>query len=104
MPEAYIIDAIRTPIGRKKGSLAHLHPADLGAHPQVAGIHDLHVWALASRTPAMTAHVVVADGSDPAVVRQELAGLLARHGVSHVTLQMERPGEAACAGGRCGHP
>ena len=33
MPEAYIIDAIRTPIGRKKGSLAHLHPADLGAHP-----------------------------------------------------------------------
>ena len=33
MPEAYIIDAVRTPIGRKKGSLAHLHPADLAAHP-----------------------------------------------------------------------
>lgn len=33
MPEAYIVDAVRTPIGRKKGSLAHLHPADLGAHP-----------------------------------------------------------------------
>ncbi|MFC3213113.1 acetyl-CoA C-acetyltransferase [Novosphingobium panipatense] len=33
MPEAYIIDAVRTPIGRKKGSLAHIHPADLGAHP-----------------------------------------------------------------------
>ena len=33
MPEAYIIDAVRTPIGRKKGSLAQLHPADLGAHP-----------------------------------------------------------------------
>jgi acetyl-CoA C-acetyltransferase len=33
MPEAYIIDAIRTPIGRKKGSLAHVHPADLAAHP-----------------------------------------------------------------------
>ncbi len=33
MPEAYIIDAVRTPIGRKKGSLTHLHPADLGAHP-----------------------------------------------------------------------
>ena len=73
-------------------------------YPGVSAVHDLHVWALASRTPAMTAHVVVADGSDPAVVRQELAGLLARHGVSHVTLQMERPGEAACAGGRCGHP
>lgn len=33
MPEAYIIDAVRSPIGRKKGSLAHVHPADLGAHP-----------------------------------------------------------------------
>ncbi|MDX2274576.1 MAG: acetyl-CoA C-acetyltransferase [Hyphomonadaceae bacterium] len=33
MPEAYIIDAIRTPIGRKKGSLSQTHPADLGAVP-----------------------------------------------------------------------
>lgn len=33
MPQAYIIDAVRTPIGRKKGSLAELHPADLGAAP-----------------------------------------------------------------------
>jgi len=33
MPEAYIVDAVRAPIGRKKGSLAGLHPADLGAHP-----------------------------------------------------------------------
>ncbi|MFM8542997.1 MAG: acetyl-CoA C-acetyltransferase [Chakrabartia sp.] len=33
MAEADILDAVRTPIGRKKGSLAGLHPADLGAHP-----------------------------------------------------------------------
>lgn len=33
MAEAYIIDAVRTPIGRKKGSLAELHPADLGGAP-----------------------------------------------------------------------
>jgi acetyl-CoA C-acetyltransferase len=32
MSEAYIVDAIRTPVGRKKGSLAHMHSADLGAH------------------------------------------------------------------------
>lgn len=32
MPEAYIIDAVRTPIGKKNGSLAGIHPADLGAH------------------------------------------------------------------------
>jgi acetyl-CoA C-acetyltransferase len=33
MPEAYIIDAVRTPVGRRGGGLSHLHPADLGAHP-----------------------------------------------------------------------
>lgn len=32
MSSAYIVDAVRTPIGRKKGSLASMHPADLGAH------------------------------------------------------------------------
>jgi acetyl-CoA C-acetyltransferase len=32
MPEAYIVDAIRTPVGKKNGSLAGVHTADLGAH------------------------------------------------------------------------
>ena len=32
MPEAYIVDAVRTPVGRRGGGLSHLHPADLGAH------------------------------------------------------------------------
>ncbi len=32
MNTAYIIDAVRTPVGRKKGSLAGVHAADLGAH------------------------------------------------------------------------
>ncbi|MCU1483518.1 MAG: acetyl-CoA acetyltransferase [Actinomycetia bacterium] len=32
MPEAYIVDAVRTPVGRRNGGLAHVHPADLGAH------------------------------------------------------------------------
>jgi len=32
MTEAFIIDAVRSPVGKKKGGLAHVHPADLGAH------------------------------------------------------------------------
>jgi acetyl-CoA C-acetyltransferase len=31
MDEAYIVDAVRTPVGRKGGGLAGVHPADLGA-------------------------------------------------------------------------
>jgi acetyl-CoA C-acetyltransferase len=32
MAEAYIVEAVRAPVGRKKGGLAGVHPADLGAH------------------------------------------------------------------------
>jgi len=32
VPEAYIVDAIRTPVGRRGGGLSKVHPADLGAH------------------------------------------------------------------------
>ncbi|WP_031464307.1 acetyl-CoA C-acetyltransferase [Sciscionella sediminilitoris] len=32
MTEAYIIDAVRTPVGRKGGALSGVHSADLGAH------------------------------------------------------------------------
>jgi acetyl-CoA C-acetyltransferase len=31
-PEAYIVDAVRTPVGKRGGGLAQVHPADLGAH------------------------------------------------------------------------
>ena len=32
MTSAYIVDALRSPTGKRKGSLAHVHGADLGAH------------------------------------------------------------------------
>ncbi|WP_203335857.1 acetyl-CoA C-acetyltransferase [Nocardioides limicola] len=36
MPEAYIVDAVRTPVGKRGGSLSWMHPADLGAHSLAA--------------------------------------------------------------------
>ena len=32
MAEAYIIDAVRSPVGRRGGALSEVHPLDLGAH------------------------------------------------------------------------
>src|SRR5678815_1242927 len=32
MAEAYLVDAVRTPVGKKGGGLSQAHPADLGAH------------------------------------------------------------------------
>ncbi len=39
MAEAYIIDAVRTPVGKRGGGLSEVHPADLGAHV-LNGIFD----------------------------------------------------------------
>src|SRR5919197_4921345 len=39
MPEAYIVDAVRTPVGKRGGGLAAAHPADLGAHV-ITGVLD----------------------------------------------------------------
>ena len=36
MAEAYIVEAVRSPVGRRGGGLAHVHPADLGAHALAA--------------------------------------------------------------------
>src|SRR5881398_1597995 len=32
MTEAFIVDAVRTPVGKRGGGLSQVHPADLGAH------------------------------------------------------------------------
>ncbi len=54
MPEAYIVDAARTPVGKRGGGLSQVHPADLGAH-------------------AITA-VVERSGIDPAAVEDVYFG------------------------------
>jgi acetyl-CoA C-acetyltransferase len=32
VPEAFIVDAVRSPVGRRGGGLSHAHPVDLAAH------------------------------------------------------------------------
>ncbi len=54
MPEAFIIDAVRTPVGKRGGGLAGVHSADLGAHS---------ISALMSRT-----------GVDPGAVDDVILG------------------------------
>ncbi|MER5538909.1 acetyl-CoA C-acetyltransferase [Streptomyces mirabilis] len=48
MPEAYIVDAVRTPVGKRGGGFAGTHPADLAAHTirSLVGRHDFDPAAL----------------------------------------------------------
>jgi len=38
MPEAYIVSAVRSPVGRRKGGLSDVHPADLAGHVIAAAV------------------------------------------------------------------
>ena len=61
------------------------------AQPEVAAVHDLHVWALGSREPILTAHVLLSlDAGDPDAVRTAMARMLReRFDIEHATLQVE---------------
>jgi cobalt-zinc-cadmium efflux system protein len=70
------------------------------AVPQVAEVHDLHVWTVGSGFPSVSAHVLVEPGADCHGIRQELADLLReRFGLSHSTLQVEHAPSRSPRGG-----
>ena len=75
-------------------SPANIDPDEVGgaivAAPEVAEVHDLHVWTLTSGFPVVSAHVLVAPGSDCHRVRRDLETMLGeRFGLEHSTLQVE---------------
>src|ERR1700691_6802317 len=43
MPNAVIVDAVRTPVGRRNGRLAGWHPVDLAAQPLAALVERNHL-------------------------------------------------------------
>jgi cobalt-zinc-cadmium efflux system protein len=70
------------------------------AVPQVADVHDLHVWTVGSGFPSVSAHVLVEPGADCHGIRHELADLLReRFGLSHSTLQVEHAPSRSPRGG-----
>ncbi|OEV05737.1 cation diffusion facilitator family transporter [Streptomyces oceani] len=66
----------------------------LASHDGVAEVHDLHVWAITSGHPTLSAHVIVEEGEDCHAVRGELDGLLVQnYGITHSTLQVDHAPE-----------
>ncbi len=63
----------------------------LTEQPGVAQVHDLHIWALASRQPVMTAHLVLTDPTlNVDDLRRTVTQMLEdRFDIGHGTLQVE---------------
>jgi len=63
----------------------------ISAFPEVMGIHDIHIWSLAHKNTAFSAHVWVHDQrlSDLETLRRNIEGLLRSMGINHILLQFE---------------
>ncbi len=63
----------------------------------VVSVHDLHVWAMSTAEPALTAHLVIRGAArmGDGILRDAQLLLHERFGIHHVTLQLEFE---ACAG------
>ena len=75
---------------------ADVDSGDLEAHivriPGVVGVHDLHVWSIASGSHALSAHVLLEDRrlSEATHVLREIDECVKEHfGIAHVTIQFE---------------
>ena len=68
--------------------------------PQVAGVHDLHVWGMSTTETALTAHLVIHE-REGVIENKFLAEteheLHHRFGIEHVTLQLESGDEKSAA-------
>ena len=66
----------------------------LSGLPDVAAVHDLHIWGMSTTESALTAHLVMPAGAPGDAFLQEIAHELEDHfGIHHTTIQVERNAE-----------
>ena len=64
----------------------------IGRIPGVVGVHDLHVWSIASGSHSLSAHVLLDDRrlSEAAEVLRDIDECVKQHfGIAHLTIQFE---------------
>lgn len=64
--------------------------AALEGIPGVESVHDLHVWTVTSGMVALSAHAIVRDSERHQDVLEHACDLMARMGIHHITVQIER--------------
>jgi cobalt-zinc-cadmium efflux system protein len=63
--------------------------SEISNHPEVESMHHLHIWAISTTETALTVHVVLRNLVNMEKVKHELKQMLAKHLISHVTIEVE---------------
>ena len=75
----------------------------LDADPEIANVHHLHIWAISTTENALTAHIAVRDTEQIPALKHRIKHLLEHTGITHATLEVERP-EETCDDPGCNPP
>ena len=75
----------------------------LDADPGIANVHHLHIWAISTTENALTAHIAVRDTEQIPALKHRIKHLLEHTGITHATLEFERP-EETCDDPGCNPP
>jgi len=71
----------------------HIQPEEVQSYlatlPGVAEVHDLHIWGMSTTEVALTAHLLMPEGTEDAFLVQVQQQLLHDFGIQHTTLQVE---------------
>ncbi len=92
--ESIAMSLDRVPAGIAPGEVE----ASLAALPGVTRVHDLHIWPMSTTEVALTAHLVMPQGSPGDDFLHETGAMLHRRfEIGHTTIQIERDESEACA-------
>lgn len=86
-----------TPRGLDLSEIAVQLPREV---PGLVSVHHLHAWSLSQTQKLMTLHAVPDGRQPPEALIAAIRGAVARHGVTHVTVQLEA---ASCGDPDCAH-
>jgi len=64
---------------------------------EIVSLHDLHIWSLDGENHILTLHIVVADETDSLTIcnlKERVREITSSSGIDHITIEVERTGEA----------
>jgi zinc transporter 2 len=69
---------------------------DLLALPNIANVHDLHIWSISHGIPSLSAHCSAVSDDKCTQALKDVNAVCRSHGIEHITIQMQPASETIC--------
>jgi zinc transporter 2 len=66
------------------------------ALPNVANVHDLHIWSISHGIPCLSAHCSAVDDDNCTQALKDVNAVCRSYGIEHITIQMQPASETVC--------